>query len=51
MIMPITSALEVKLTGNIEKPRWMFMNGPSNLLRNLGQAGAPAPGPAAPPLK
>ena len=51
MITPITSALEVKLTGNIEKPRWMFMNGPSNLLRNLGQAGAPAPGPAAPPLK
>ena len=51
-LMPLTDVLEVKLTGQIEKPRWMFVNGPSNLLLNLSQEAAPVPKPApAPPLR
>jgi hypothetical protein len=51
-LTPLTGVLEVKLAGQIEKPQWMFVNGPSNLLRNLSQEAAPEPKPApAPPLK
>lgn len=52
-LAPLTGVLEVKLTGDIDKPRWMFANGPSNLLRNLGEeSDRGAAGPALPaPLK
>ena len=46
MLAPIAQAFEVQLTGKIEKPAWMFANGPSNLLRSLNQppaARAPSP--------
>ena len=43
VLTPLTNVFEVKLTGSIEKPRWMFANGPSNLLRNLAEPEVPAP--------
>ncbi len=54
VLAPLSSALEVKLTGSLEKPRWEFVMGPSNLLRSLGggneeKAAAPAPTPVPPP--
>ncbi len=35
---PLSNLLEVRLTGTIEKPKWIFANGPAGLLRNLGAA-------------
>jgi hypothetical protein len=46
MLAPLAQAFEVQLTGKIEKPAWMFANGPSNLLRGLNQPpAAPMPSP------
>ena len=46
MLAPLAQAFEVQLTGKIEKPAWMFANGPANLLRNLNQPPATeAPSP------
>ena len=48
VLSPLSSALEVKLTGSLEKPRWDFVMGPTNLLRALGGATeekAAPPGP------
>jgi hypothetical protein len=46
MLAPLAQAFEVQLTGKIEKPTWMFANGPANLLRNLNQPPAiQAPSP------
>jgi len=52
---PFSSVLEVKLTGQLEKPKWVFVNGPSNFLRNLAKpikSDTPSPQatPAAPPV-
>jgi hypothetical protein len=51
MLSPLSSALEVRLTGQIDKPAWAFVNGPTNFLRNLTKpSAAPASvtAPAAP---
>jgi hypothetical protein len=41
VLTPLSSALEVRLTGSLDKPKWAFVNGPTNFLRNLGPV-APA---------
>jgi hypothetical protein len=47
VLAPLSNALEVKLTGSLEKPDWAFVIGPTNLLRTLGGQNEPAPlGPA-----
>jgi len=47
VLTPLSNALEVRLTGTLEKPRWEFVMGPRNFLRTLaGEGGSP---PAAPP--
>ncbi|MFZ9682258.1 MAG: AsmA-like C-terminal region-containing protein, partial [Cephaloticoccus sp.] len=57
VLSPLSNVLEVKLNGQLDKPKWAFVIGPTNILRSLGQAaegesttapGAPPP-PAAPP--
>jgi hypothetical protein len=48
MLAPLAQVLEVQLAGKIEKPVWMFANGPGNLLRNLNQ---PPTTPTPSPLK
>jgi len=45
VLTPFSNVFEVKLTGQIDKPAWAFVIGPTNFLRNL----APAPAAAAPP--
>ena len=35
MLTPLSDVLAVRLTGTVEKPSWVFVNGPSNFLRNL----------------
>ena len=42
VLMPLSSALEVKLTGPLDQPKWAFVIGPSNLLRSLTQPTQPA---------
>jgi len=50
VLTPFTTVLEVKLTGQLEKPSWAFVNGPTNFLRNLVKPTTPAaPAPALPP--
>ena len=58
VLTPLSSALEVRLTGSIDKPKWAFTNGPTNFFRNLGPVQAAPPAPAlfpsnraAPPAK
>lgn len=55
VLTPLSAALEVKLTGTLDKPEWAFVMGPTNLLRSLTEGGtdpakpadaAPVPGPA-----
>ena len=48
VVAPLSGALELRLTGKIDKPSLVFANGPTNLLRNLGQLGKPVPAPPAP---
>jgi hypothetical protein len=49
VLMPLSEALEVKLTGDVESPSWVFENGPFNILRNLAGESRTGPAPAAPP--
>ena len=50
VLSPLSSVLEVKLTGPLDKPHWAFVMGPTNLLRSLTQPGSPpAADPVAPP--
>jgi hypothetical protein len=35
VLSPLSSVLEVKLTGSPLKPQWAFARGPTNLLRSL----------------
>lgn len=46
MLSPLSSALEVKLKGPIDKPKWTFAHSPTNLMRNLNK---PAATPVTPP--
>jgi len=48
VVAPLSGALELRLTGRIDKPSLVFANGPTNFLRSLGQVGKPAPAPPAP---
>ena len=50
VLSPFSSVLEVKLTGQLDKPSWAFVNGPTNFLRNLAKPDAPK-APATPPAK
>jgi autotransporter translocation and assembly factor TamB len=51
VLTPLSNALEVRLTGTLERPRWEFVMGPRNFLRTLaGENGAaPATPATAPP--
>lgn len=54
MLTPLSNALEVNLTGTLEKPKWVFVMGPSSFLRSLTggtteDSDAPATPPAAEP--
>ncbi|HKB92376.1 MAG TPA: AsmA-like C-terminal region-containing protein, partial [Opitutaceae bacterium] len=35
VLTPVSTVLEVKLTGDLDKPSWAFVIGPTNLLRKL----------------
>ncbi len=37
MLTPLSNVLEVKLTGQLDNPKWSFLIGPTNFLRNLSQ--------------
>lgn len=37
VLSPLSSVLEVKLTGELDKPKWAFVIGPTNILRSLSQ--------------
>jgi hypothetical protein len=43
VLTPLSNALEVRLTGTIEKPKWAFVNGPTNLLWSLRSPNSPVP--------
>jgi hypothetical protein len=43
VLAPLSNALEVKLTGSLEKPDWAFVIGPTNLFRTLGGQNEAAP--------
>ncbi|MCC6414426.1 MAG: hypothetical protein IT582_00740, partial [Opitutaceae bacterium] len=46
VLTPLSNVLEVKLTGELAKPKWAFVIGPTNLLRSLGEAAATSTEPA-----
>jgi hypothetical protein len=37
VLLPLSTALEVKLTGPLTQPKWSFVIGPTNFFRNLTQ--------------
>lgn len=37
VLLPLSTVLEVKLTGALDDPKWAFLIGPTNILRNLAQ--------------
>ncbi|MDO8541212.1 MAG: AsmA-like C-terminal region-containing protein [Opitutaceae bacterium] len=39
VLTPLSNALEVKLTGTLQKPQWAFVLGPTNFLRSLAPEG------------
>lgn len=50
VLTPLSNALEVRLSGTLERPRWEFVMGPRNFLRTLaGENGSAPKPPAAPP--
>ncbi len=50
VLTPLSNALEVNLTGTLQKPEWAFVIGPTSFLRALNPEEAAAPAlPAAPP--
>jgi hypothetical protein len=49
VLTPLSTVLEVKLTGKLDKPSWAFVIGPTNILRNLIQAPDKKPLSASPP--
>ena len=42
MLTPLSTVLEVKLTGPLKQPRWAFVIGPTNFFRSLSQSGKAA---------
>ena len=42
VLTPLSTALEVKLTGPLNQPSWAFVIGPTNFLRSLTQPSKPA---------
>ncbi|MFI5356047.1 MAG: AsmA-like C-terminal region-containing protein [Opitutales bacterium] len=46
VLTPLSTVLEVKLTGKLDKPAWAFVMGPTNFLRNLIQPIIPESKPA-----
>lgn len=48
VLAPLSTALEVKLTGPLDQPNWAFVIGPTNLFRSLSESDAPTPAPLAP---
>lgn len=42
-LTPLSTVLEVKLTGSLSKPTWAFVMGPTNFFRNLTQPTEPEP--------
>lgn len=49
VLTPLSTVLEVKLTGSLDKPSWAFVIGPTNFLRSLlpgGPAEPPKPTPS-----
>ena len=50
LLSPLSSVLELKLTGPLAKPSWAFVFGPTNLLRSLKRPAEEPPG-AQPPAK
>ncbi|MFI5358162.1 MAG: AsmA-like C-terminal region-containing protein, partial [Opitutales bacterium] len=50
VLTPFSSVFEVKLSGQLDKPKWAFVNGPTNFLRNLAKPShaEPPPAPATP---
>ena len=48
VLTPLSNALEVRLTGSLEKPEWVFVRGPTNFLRTLGEGASDAAGPKPP---
>ena len=52
LTMPLSAALEVRLNGTLEQPEWIFVHGPTNLLRSLvGAKENPATPPTLEPEK
>lgn len=51
VLTPLSNALEVKLTGTLQKPQWVFVLGPTNFLRGLAPdaGGAERPKVSTPP--
>ena len=49
VLTPFSNVFEVKLTGQIDKPAWAFVIGPTNFLRNLAPSPSAAPATPAPP--
>jgi len=50
VLTPLSAALEVKLTGTLDKPDWVFALGPTNFLRKLTEPKAGQPAPKSPPV-
>ncbi len=50
VLTPLSNALEVKLTGTLQKPQWAFVLGPTSFLRSLSPEShdTPSPQPAEP---
>lgn len=49
VLTPLSNALEVRLSGTLERPRWEFVMGPRNFLRIVaGEPGSAAATPAPP---
>ncbi|MGH7995585.1 MAG: AsmA-like C-terminal region-containing protein [Opitutaceae bacterium] len=49
LVTPLSGVLEVRLIGPIDKPEWVFANGPTNWLRNAAETAPSAPSSAGRP--
>ena len=50
LLTPLSSLLELKLSGSLDKPSWTFLFGPINILRTIVRPGGnPPPAPTTPP--
>ncbi|MES1166702.1 MAG: AsmA-like C-terminal region-containing protein [Pseudomonadota bacterium] len=46
VLTPLSEILEVKLSGSLDNPKWVFVHGPTNFLRNLAPSRGDDPGKA-----